>query len=114
MTKKKCEKCGRKIGIKGFTNHMKACGGKEKKAAKCLHCGKIFKTQNSIYMHGKVHGLVSVQKGKDWKYVETKKANGEVKQKTKIITPEARFIDVPVVLRIPLTLGVAQIVALEN
>lgn len=98
------------IRVKGYTNHVRACGNKgQKLLVECLHCGIVYKSINSIYTHAKKHDIHKVTKGKDWRYLP-KRANKKTEPKKVALTPETQFIDIPIVLRIPLTIGKAQIV----
>lgn len=80
---------------------------------KCKLCNKSYDKMNSITSHLRNVHKQGMKAGINWERStgETKKV---AKQKRQIIVPEMKYIDIPVTLRIPLTLGQVQIISMEE
>lgn len=74
------------------------------KVCKCLKCGHELKTQTGIRNHiKKIHKTKPpIKRGVHWDFVSPA-ASQQGKQI--IITPETKFIDVPIILRVSLKIG---------
>lgn len=97
-----------RIGKKTDNQKYKSTG-----AYKCKLCNKSYDNMSSITSHLRNVHKQGTKAGINWERStgETKKV---AKQKRQIIVPEMKYIDIPVTLRIPLTLGQVQIISTEN
>jgi len=86
----------------------------------CLHCGKFCNTYNSMVYHMKrTHSVKGMRKDRDWRHgkegLSTHLTNTSPKpSKPQIITPDMQYIDIPIILRVPISLGQVQIKQTEE
>jgi len=97
----------------------------------CLLCHQILRGQRALGPHFKKHegyNYEDEQKGKTWEYTSKKaktpfrkynpesekKYKQKLKRGRKIIAPNMQYIDVPAIIRIPISLGQVQIVSIEG
>lgn len=89
---------------------------------KCLICGEIKKTQNSMLYHLRSAHNKKMKIGKTWKWTKKKASAKTVKNEKKkakkkvvkkVIASESKYIDIQMVLRVPITVGQVQILAIE-
>ena len=97
----------------------------------CLTCGKHKNNYHSMQYHLKTkHKNKKIQQGTDWMYwkdagkqpypnielARSELADTKTKTKTKpqVITPDMQYIDIPIILRVPISLGQVQIKQTEE
>jgi len=85
-----------------------------KKELKCLICGKITKSYNGMLYHLRnKHAQAHMQKGVNWEC--EKQPIPRAKKKSKpVIVPNMQYIEVPAIIRIPISMGPIQIVSTDT
>ena len=97
----------------------------------CLLCHQILRGKRALGPHFRKHKGYNWDDnciGKTWSYtkkkgrnkkrpygsISTKKYKQKKRQKSKSIMPEMQYIDVPAIIRIPISMGPIQIVSIER
>jgi len=89
---------------------------KQKQNAKCMKCGYVTSLA-AIGLHLKSHHSLSQKLGKTYTLTNEKyigKKGRWSKRRTSNPPPQLNYVDVPVVIRIPLTIGQVQILQAEQ
>lgn len=88
----------------------------EYKNYKCLLCGKLYGNNASLTSHMRQKHGQGMRFGANWNKVAggTPPKPKKSKSVSKIITPQTSYVDIPVVLRVPIVLGEAKIVNVKG
>jgi hypothetical protein len=91
----------------------------KKQLMQCKHCNHKPLKHKGAYAHFRKHGVSKAVEGTDFEYVEGEvkrayKKSGEFKRKPLVLTPSSTFISIPVILRVPITIGTAVLAGMES
>ena len=83
---------------------------------KCKLCDKTTKSQNGLLYHlrSKHPKQPGCRKGVNWEYVGGDGTPKKKKPQQRTIAPDMQYIEVPAIIRIPVSMGPIQIVAIDN
>ena len=130
----KCKICGNIFKQPGIWKHMKARHGttgiqnknweyttskssseKKEPKLKCLLCQKITKSNSNMLYHLKTEHGEKMLKGTNWECVgHASKGSPKKKKSPKVTAPNMQYIEVPAIIRIPITMGPIQLVSIEG
>jgi hypothetical protein len=90
-----------------------------KPKVQCLHCDRKPMFKKGSHTHLRSHGVTEPVEGTDFEYVannkrEYKKKKPVEKGHPQILTPSSTFITIPVMLRIPISIGNATLVEWQS
>jgi hypothetical protein len=90
---------------------------KEKaKKIECLLCGKTYLKHTGMQSHMRTKHNIGMKKGETWQYFAERAKSPKRKKTMKrtTVTPDMQYIEVPAIIRIPISMGPIQIVSIET
>ncbi len=85
----------------------------------CKHCDHKPLNRKGAYAHFRTHDIKKAVEGTDFEYVQgdvkrSYKKSGEFRKKPLVITPHSQFVSIPVILRVPISIGTVVLAGMEE